>query len=202
MSLGGVQIQLGNYGQAERTFRQALELYPYDGRVMSNIGMVFFYQRSWPEALRWFEKADTWLQHYRIAVNLARAYDANGQEGRAREKCRTAVQLAQHELRLNPDDAAVHIMISQCYAMLGQRRAALAHVAKALDPPTRDPHYLAIAAMVHARLGDIETALDYVQAAVEAGYSPAEIRSAPELDPVRQHPRYIQIMNTRQTLGR
>jgi tetratricopeptide (TPR) repeat protein len=69
--------------------------------------------------------------------------------------------------------------------MLGNRVEAFSYLNRALQLSPRDPELLFTAAEVYNQLGDQERAIMFVQQALTAGCSPAEIRDTPALDNLR-----------------
>ena len=91
---------------------------------------------------------------------------------------------------MNPDDADVHILMANYHAMLGERADALTHLASALRPRPNDAETQFQAAIIYNQLGDRAQALTALESAAARGYSPAELRAAPEFDSLRKEPRF------------
>jgi len=85
-------------------------------------------------------------------------------------------------------------MMANYYAMLRDRSQALKHLHEALNLNPDTPEYLAIAAVVHNQSGEKDQALEWLEKARARGFSPAEIRAAPELDNLRDEPRFQQLI--------
>jgi len=105
-----------------------------------------------------------------------------------------AIRMAGETLRVNPKDGDTHILMANYYAMLSDRPQALKHLQDALNLNSDIPEYLAIAAVVHNQFGEKEEALGWLEKARARGYSPAEIRASPELDNLRDEPRFQQLI--------
>jgi adenylate cyclase len=97
------------------------------------------------------------------------------------------VALAERHLEDYPDNARAYFLAASSLVTLG--RTAEAHEwaerAIAIDPD--DPSARYNVACFYAQVGDIDKALDYLENSVT---SRSWLESDPELDPLREHPRY------------
>jgi tetratricopeptide (TPR) repeat protein len=194
-SLGGIYIYMGNYAKAIQMLERANSLSP-TAEAYSNLGIAYFNARRFGEAVEASEHTcgDN-STDYISCGNLARAYYWNpGSERRATETYQQAIRLAQAALQINPRDANAHVMMANWYAMLGDRSQASSHLQEALRLDSGQPEYMMIAAVVHSHFEEKEQALDWLEKAVKAKYSKAEIQAAPELDTLRNEPRFQQIV--------
>jgi tetratricopeptide (TPR) repeat protein len=91
---------------------------------------------------------------------------------------------------VNPADADVHILTANYYAMLGERANALTELATALKLQPTDAEAQFQAGIIYNQLGDRKAALTALETAAARGYSPAELRAAPEFDSLRDDPRF------------
>jgi serine/threonine-protein kinase len=190
-SLGGTLINTGDYPGATVALHQAISLRPTWG-AYSNLGTAELYQRNFPAAIAAFEQgAALGSQQYVVLGNLARAYYwAPGRRADAEAAYRRAIAAGDQDLKVNPSDADVHILMATDHAMLGERAEALAHLATALKLRPDDPEARFQAAIVYNQLGDRGQALTMLERAAARGYSPAELRAAPEFDSLRGEPRF------------
>jgi tetratricopeptide (TPR) repeat protein len=66
---------------------------------------------------------------------------------------------------------------------------------RALQLSPRDPETLFTAAQVYNQFGDQERAIKLIQQALNAGYSPTEIRDAPALDNLRRNAKFRTVLS-------
>lgn len=179
--LGAMYYYAERWGDAERAFERALELKPDDAGSLSNLGTLRFYLGRYEEAARAYERAVTVREGEAIYwVNLGDAYHWSGADPeKERSAYERALELVVNELVVNPRDARALSQTSWCYAMLGNEREALDHLARALREAPDDMNILQRAASIHHLLGDDTRALDYLAAALEAGYPATEVRADP-----------------------
>jgi Tfp pilus assembly protein PilF len=95
------------------------------------------------------------------------------------------VALAQERLQVNPNDTDVPIMLAYYYAMLGERSQALASLQQAFQARPRDAEMSFWGAVIYNQFGERERALEQLEQAITRGWSMAELRTAVELDNLR-----------------
>jgi eukaryotic-like serine/threonine-protein kinase len=190
-SLGGTYLFAGVYPKAENALQRAIRLQP-SYAAYSNLGQTFFLERKFEEAIAAFEEA-TILGKRQIQShgNLARAYYwYPPQHRKAKSELEKAIELSDAALRINPNDADVHTLVAEYFAMLGQRDQALEHLQTAMELRPGDPETEYYAAKVYNLLGNREQALNWLEKSVNSGYSPAEINNTVELDSLRKEARF------------
>lgn len=127
----------------------------------------------------------------RYQGNLADAYRwAPGQAASAAKSYRQALQLAEQQLVLNPNDADLRATVAVYYAKLPDRERSLAEVARARRLAPMQPKVLFKSALVYELTGQRDPAINALDLALQAGYSIAEIRAEPELGELRKDARY------------
>ena len=196
-NLGTAHYFAENSDEARRLFERALSIRPDDERSLSNLATLYFFERRYADAARTFERAAELddKNHLRWG-NLADAYYwLPGARDRAADTYRRAIALGEAQLRINPRDVDALIDLAFYNAMLEQRDNAIAHIEKALALEASEGYVLLQAAKVYHRLGDDDTALHHLQAAVAAGYTVVEIRAAPVFDDLAGDPRFEALLD-------
>lgn len=194
-SLGGAYIYMGNYEQAIEVLRKAIDLHPTT-QAYSNLGVAYFNLRRFDDAVSAYEHAcPAQTVDYIACGNLARAYYwAPNQRNQAEPYYRRAIKLAQERLEVNPRDGDPHILMASYYAMLGDKPNAFQHLHDGLAFRLHNPEFLLTAAIVHNQFRESGEAIAWLEKAVDAGYSAAEIRAAPELDNLRGHSEFEKLL--------
>lgn len=91
------QMKEGNYSEAQQQFEAALKLDRSNSWVLYNLGLLFFEQRNWQEALNNFEFAlngtlkPSWIEVW-SHIRRGNAYDAKGMRPQAVSEYQKAVQ--------------------------------------------------------------------------------------------------------------
>ena len=190
-NLGGVYHLMGRADEAIAAFRRSLAIQPTPS-AYSNIGTVEFFRHNYAESARAFEKAvELRPNDYLYRGNLADAYYfAPGERSKAEAAYRSAIALAEEELRVNPRDANALISLALYRAKTGQAGPALEAAERALALAPDDMNVVFFAAIVHESLGRSERALALLRRAIQQGYSRAEIENHPELETLRARPEF------------
>jgi serine/threonine-protein kinase len=202
-ALGGALINVGDYPDAIAALEKAISIRP-TWNAYTNLGTAQLYQRNFPAAIDAFEKGAALGSRQYIALgNLARAYFwAPGHRAEAESAYRRAIAAGEQDLKVNAQDADVHVLLANYHAMLGERADALPHLAAALKARPDDAETRFQAAIVYNQLGDRPQALAALEQAAARGYSPAELRAAPEFDSLRDEPRFQALLAKQDTKPR
>lgn len=184
------------YDDADGEFERAIELNPrlYDA--------YYFHARARWAAGDQQGAAELFLRATEIQPDsydawalLAGLLRGLGREEESQEAQRRGAEAAQRALELNPDDVRALYLGANCLLMIGQRERGIewADRAAATDPDDPGVHYNL--ACFYGLAGEIDTALDHLDRAIDLGYSQREwIENDADLDPVRDHPRYSSLL--------
>ena len=163
--------------------------------ALSNLGGTLFFLGRYQESARSFEEAAKLDPNSVTAwANLGRAlFEGPGTHEKAREPLQRAVELAEEQLKVNPQDLALVTDLADAQAMLGHGPQARALVARALVLAPDDSETLYICAGVDEMLGDREAALSKIRRALAGGYPRWEIERNPSLAALRADPRFAAV---------
>ena len=194
----GLALTLGErFDEAEKEFQTAVRLDPKLFEAHYFYARMCFQQGRHQEAAEAFERAAAVRpEDFQTPSLVALAYDALGRAAESEVARRRAVRIIEHHLDLNPDDARALYLgaIDLCY--LGDRTRARewADRALALDPD--DAAVLYNVACAYAQLALPDQALDCLDKATLNGAGlRAWIDNDPDLNAIRDHPRFQAILN-------
>ncbi|HTA44726.1 MAG TPA: protein kinase [Bryobacteraceae bacterium] len=194
-NLGGVQMARGEWADAEHSFREAIRLRP-GGTVYSNLGTLYIYAGRYVDAIQVLEQAVRLAGSHEIYShviwgNLGDAYRwAGGREASAKTAYAKAVELANTQLAVNPNDATLLSLIAVWDAKMGNLPEALTKMRLARKLSPADSTILYYSAITLELAGQRGPALDALRAALASGYSLSVVEREPELISLRQDPRY------------
>jgi serine/threonine-protein kinase len=189
--------------------RRVLEKMPDSEPAFSNAFWFHqeFLERNYPAALARLDRipVEVFQEESRFTPKLLLQADAElllKQESAAREDYEKARIFLEAKINERPKDAAVHMSLSQTYAGLGRKEDAIREAKLAVDllPVSRDafvgPHCLTNLAEVYCRVGEYDKALDEIDhlLSIPSWFSVHELKISPWYDPVRNLPRYKQIV--------
>jgi serine/threonine protein kinase/tetratricopeptide (TPR) repeat protein len=129
-------------------------------------------------------------------------YWTEGRRSEAGAKYRKAISLAQPDLGVNPKDALTLAYVADFNAMVGEEQKALDCIDKALKLEPQNGEVLFRAALVYNHFNQSDTALAYLQKAVQAGYSRAMIRDVPDFAHLRDDAQFRSLTASTATTAR
>lgn len=181
---------------AERELTRAIELDPrlYDPHYV--FGRIAFSEGKIREAASHFREAcaidreafDAW---YLLAMCFRRL----GEEARARAADLECIESAKRRVVQHPDDTRAWTMGAAVLASLGEPEHADEWLSRALAIDSEEPIILYNAACVYGRLGNIDAALSCLERCLGyGGFLIGWAREDPDLDPLRSHPKFTELL--------
>jgi tetratricopeptide (TPR) repeat protein/tRNA A-37 threonylcarbamoyl transferase component Bud32 len=192
-NLGAALFKIDGFAEARQAYQSSIRISPSDG-AWTNLGNLEYYVGNYRAAAAAFEEATKLTPgKYLYWTNLADAYRWTPELAeRAAGAYKKAVELAERELSLNPDNAEAHATLGICYAKLGRLDPARRHVERALQIEPTNPDHMLYAAIVAGIGGKKEEAIGWVRKAVSAGLGRAQIERDPELKDLRSQPGFAE----------
>jgi serine/threonine-protein kinase len=186
--LGTAYHAAGDLDRAFVAYERANALAPR-AAAYSNIGIIHHTRRDYPRAIEAYRKAIA-LQPKEATTrrNLADALWASGNRQAARTEYRSAIDLAQDALKVNPKDARSHALVALCQAKLAEFGAAQDSLREALKLAPDDNEVVYKQAIIETMRGDLTAAMATLQRAIQLGYSKARLDADRDLDPLRALP--------------
>src|SRR2546429_479594 len=196
-NLGGVRAFEGKYAEAVPLFEKSLSIRP-TGDARSNLATAYFQMHRYADSAAQFEQAvQLDSKNYIFWGNLGDAYYwAPGRRSEAPAAYGQAITIGEEKLRLNPNDAVLLSSLAIYHAMRGEKKPALDNLDSALRLQPQSPGLLFNAGIVYQQLGDTKRALDALERAVSLGISPQYLRDTPNFDALRDHPRFVALIQT------
>lgn len=194
LNLGGVYYLLEKWDEALETLEQAWSLQKsYD--VATNLGTVYYIQGKYAKAARMQEAALKLNDHnYSVWANLANAYYwAPGERNKSELAFLTAIEKAEAQLQVNPNDPYVIADLASFFVETGESKKAAAYLEQALKLAPGDVWVQYVAASTHEKLGNRKKALEWIAQAIKSGYSIAEITHQPDLRGLVADKRFAEI---------
>jgi tetratricopeptide (TPR) repeat protein len=195
-ALGLVYYNKGLLDEAHEAARRAVDLDPENILGYHDLAHVHITRDNLEGAAAALERILVLNPSFYAAfAHLRQVYERLGRAADAsilseREIAFYPVYLARH-----PDDARAHISFAVALAFAGQHEEARTECDSALELTPDDPLMLYNAACVYSRIGAPESALSVLAGAVAAGHAEYEwIKRDPDLDNIREHAGYIELM--------
>lgn len=197
LNLGGVYYLLEEWDEALGTLEKAWGLQKsYD--VATNLGAVYYIKGQYSKAARTQEAALELNDHdYSVWANLANAYYwSSGERHKAKAAFQTAIEKAEEQRKINPNDAYVTADLASFFVEVGENKKAEVYLEQALKLAPKDGWVQYVAASTHEKLGNREKALDWIKNAIESGYSIAEITNQPDLKELVADDKFKKILSS------
>jgi serine/threonine protein kinase/tetratricopeptide (TPR) repeat protein len=188
-NLGAALFKADRFAEAREAYQGSIRINPSDG-AYTNLGNLEYYVGNYRAAAAAFEEATKLTPgKYLYWANLGDAYRwTPALKSKAPAAYEKAVQLAERELSLNPNNAAAHATVAICDAKLGRKDPARLHIRRALEIEPANPDHFLYAAIVADLAGKSDEAIGWLGKAVKAGLGAAQIEREPELKNLRKHP--------------
>lgn len=197
----GLALYLGSdVAAAERELARAIELDPrlYEAHYMA--GRVAFSRGEIGPAARHFRDACVLVpESYDSYYLLDMCYRRLGDEARAHAARLSCAEAVQKRLRQHPDDTRAWTMGAAVSAELGEPQRAAHWIEQALAIDRDEPIIAYNAACVFVTLGRFDEAIACLQESVgRAALSREWVANDPDLDPLRQDPRFVALLTERE----
>jgi len=194
-NLGAAYYLAGNFRKAAEAWEDAIKIRP--GRsVYSNTGTMYFYLGDFDQAAdRYAMAANMAPNDYIIWGNLADAYYFGEKFKQVADVTyKRALELAEQQLAVNPNDAEVMSFIALYHARLGNSGKAneMDTLARDKAPDTMYVYYNS--ALIHAQISETGAALDALERAVELDYQRDLLPLDPAFADLRDEQRFKQLV--------
>jgi tetratricopeptide (TPR) repeat protein len=192
--LGAAYIQLGRYSDAAATLTKSLDLLP-SAATYTNLAIVNAYQGDFSAAVSAFEKsAELAPNREQYVGNLADGYRWAGRLDKANETYTRAIELALHDLQVNPRDATARANLGMYFAKTGDAARARKTIADARAINPADVNLIYADATVAALGGRTDDALAALEQAVRGGYPVTAAQHDPDLRNITQTDRFRRLL--------
>jgi tetratricopeptide (TPR) repeat protein len=180
---------------ARKMFERSIQAEP-NYRAYSNLSIVYYMEERYAEAAAMCEKAlelnDT---SYKTWAALGNAYHwVPGKGELSRDAYRRAVELAEDQRRLKPNDPWLITSLAGYYAVLGENDRALALIERALEIDAENPRIAYFAGHAYEQMRDRDRAVEWIGRALENGYSKSDAQSDPFLKELRRDRRFQEML--------
>ena len=180
----------GREGQAIEEARRALELDPISLVINTSVGLVLTHARRFEEAVAQFQKTLEIDKNFAMAHRLLGvALQHRGEFEAAIEEHRLAGVLGGEPAEAAEARAAA---LRDAFCQGGEAGYWCKRLELAAGSPEPSPYQLAV---FHARLGQTDTAVEYLRTAFEQrDYNLLYLRTNPAFDSLRRHPAVADLM--------
>ena len=192
----GLALALNNrFDEAVSEMEIAMSFNPrlYDTNYL--YGRICFMNGKLEKAALQFERASRIdPDEFQATILSGLAYDGLGLKEKAIDSWKEGVVRARRRLELNPSDVRAVNLLANVLIQLGDIEEGIALLNRGLEMAPHDPTVVWNAACGYARARLFEQALDTLERAIELGIANKKwLEHDPDMDPLRDHPRFIEL---------
>ena len=182
----------GEFEPAESHLKRAIMLDPRGHDSHYVFARLCFAQGRIGEAAEHYRDACSIVpEAYASWYLLGMCYRRLGEEGKGRRANLECIEAVKRTVRIHPDDTRAWTMGAAVLADMGEPERAAKWVQRALSVDAEEPIIEYNAACVYVRLGRLDDAIRCLEASVgQGGLSRDWARNDPDLDPLREDPRF------------
>ena len=180
------------HDEAEKELRKVIEIDSMNARAFHHLGRTLFQRGEIAEALENFDRATALdPDDFESPLIATSAYESQGDLASARRVAAIGVERAENVLQDYPDNQRAYYLGASGLTLMGQDERALEWAERALEISPNDPGTAYNSACFFAKLNEQERALDCLEKSI---VSRNWIESDPDLDSLRDHPRYLALL--------
>jgi len=195
-SRGFALLQAKRFDEAEAEFQEAIRLDPTQFEARYFYARGCFSQGRLDEAARLFQEASAVREDYQAAFFAAQALEALDRQAEAADGYQRALAVAEKHMELNPDDPRAATMRAVSLCRTGDRSSGLRWAERALEIDPHDAGVRYNVACLYSLEEQPDRAIECLEEAIRAGFGHRDwIEQDPDLDPLRNHPRFQELVN-------
>jgi adenylate cyclase len=183
----------GKLEEASASSRKAIELAPDDFVAHWTLGRIHFTNGEFQQAHGLFRRVIELKPGFFSAyMDLAMTCDGLGRQNEARAARDQVLERLPNYILQNPDDSRARMFYAIALAESGRNDEAIREGANAIEISPDDPMMLYNCACLHARLGEVQRALELLRQAVAKGQlNFGWMKHDPDMVALRDNPEFI-----------
>ncbi|MBT8141561.1 MAG: tetratricopeptide repeat protein [Gammaproteobacteria bacterium] len=194
VALGMAHLAKEEYALAAGRFEKAIAINPSLYEAYHNYARTHYHQGNLKEAIRYFEKAAEVepgdYESYSLAAPL---YTALDDQSAALETYQKAYARVAAHIKDYPENQRAYQLGAICLLKLGEHAKANQWAEQAVNLAPNDPATRYNTACFYSLAGDLDKAFKYLKDSIS---SRSWIENDPELDVLREDPRYTEIIDS------
>lgn len=179
---GKQYYEQGQYSDAIAAFQEAIRLDPTTAYPHHLLGYIYTQQKQYPEAIAAFQEA------IRLDPTDPENHISLGTVYRILQQYPEAIAPLQEAIQRDPSYAVAHAALAACYRLQQDETQVQTHLAQARALMQSESDYNK--ACIEAIAGNTEAALRLLQEGVVAPSELALAQTDPDLEPLRNDPRF------------
>lgn len=188
LARGYAHLAVNQFAEAQQDFLRVAELAPQTYEAYYQLGRLAQNQGDTNGAIEYFTRAmELNPDDYESPLLVIGSYQKAGDLANQRHYARIGIERARQHLEDYPDNPRAYYLAATAFLVLNQREEGLKWAEAALAIAPDDPSTRYNVACYFALTGETEKALELLETSI---FSRSWIENDPELDSLRNHPRY------------
>jgi adenylate cyclase len=188
LARGYAHLASSQFEPAQQDFLRVAELAPQKFEAYYQLGRLAQHQGETSGAIEYFTRAmELNPDDYESPLLVIASYQKTGDNAMLSHYARVGIERAKQHLEDYPDNPRAYYLAATGFLILDQPEEGLKWAEAALSIAPDDPSTRYNVSCYFAQTGEIEKALDLLENSIS---SISWIEHDPELDPLRDHPRY------------
>jgi eukaryotic-like serine/threonine-protein kinase len=193
INIAAAYIDRGNPNDspaAEAALKKSIALGP-SYPAYANLALLYMNEKRYADSVAMSQKALQFNdKNFLVWANLMSAYELLGQKDSAKSARSHAISLLEEQVKADPEDATSQAYLADLYAEDAQHDKALTRIQAALAGSPDDRNILELAGETYENLGDRRRALEYIERALQKGYSLDDLKGNPDLQNLLTDPNF------------
>lgn len=195
-NLGSALMMSGDFRNAQSALNSSLEI-ETNQTFLSNLGIIHYYLGDFERSVEIHQQVVAQSPRSNFSwLNLADALYFSGRVQQADDAYSECVTLSRETLSVNAQDAESLYALAWALAMSGSLAEAREYLDRSIELSPTDYYVHYYDALIKAKSGEDDAALDALENAINLGYPVKMILSEPHLEGLRQHPEFIDHLPT------
>lgn len=197
VSRGLALLHGGKPDEAQREFETAIYLDPNLYEAHYFYARACFQQGQLELAAQLFDRATEVRDDFQATFFKAQSLAALKREGEARAAYQEALRAVERHLEYHTDDARAMTMGAVSLCRVGRKQEGLEWAARAVEIDPDDAGVSYNVACLYALEGEVDRAITSLETAIRAGFfNRGWLDRDPDLDPIRDHPRFQALLGS------
>ena len=189
-NLGSALLMTGNFEEAASALQRSIDI-ERDRSYLSNLAIIYYYLGQFDDSVAIHRESVGMSPESEVAwLNLADSLLFSSESAEAGAAYRKAAELSENTLAIDPKSSLTLCIGAWANAMTGNPGRAEDYIRRAIESTPSNPYVHYYDALLKAKSGDHDAALDALSVALVNGYPSVMLVSEPLLTDIRELERF------------
>jgi len=189
-NLGSALLMTGNFEEAATALQRSIDI-ERDRSYLSNLAIIYYYLGQFDDSVAIHRESIEMSPESEVAwLNLADSLLFSSESAEAGAAYRKAAELSENTLAIDPKSSLTLCIGAWANAMIGNPGRAEEYIRRAIESTPSNPYVHYYDALLKAKSGNYDAALDALSVALVNGYPSVMLVSEPLLNDIRDLERF------------